>query len=330
MKNILYFTFIIFVLWSCNDTNHQVSSTDEVEENPASQVVPEEAEPFLGWWDLTYDIDGSEAPSWLEIKLSGFATLVGRYVSTTGSARPVSHIFLEDGVFRFSIPPQWEGGEGNFTIEGQLDGKDRLKGKITTNKGEEYEFTGVKAPLMVREGDIQWGEPIDLFNGENLDGWYTTGDHGNWQVIDGILTSTEAGANLISEQKFEDFKLEAEFRYPSGSNSGIYLRGRYEVQIEDLPKDRHPESHLFGGVYGFLTPNENAALGPDVWQTFEITLVGRLVTIVANGKEIITQQEIPGITGGALDSNEGEPGPIYLQGDHGAVEFRKLRITPTL
>lgn len=330
MKNFIYISVWMLFIWSCNDSADQKMTVNEVEENPASQVVPEEAEPFIGWWDLTYDIGGEEAPSWLEIKLSGFATLTGRYVSVTGSARPVSHIYLKDGVFSFSIPPQWEGGEGDFTVEGQLDGADRLKGKITTNKGEVYEYTGVKAPLLVRTEEVKWGEPIHLFNGKNLDGWRTTSDHDNWTVIDGILTSTEAGSNLISEEKFEDFKLEAEFRYPKGSNSGIYLRGRYEVQIEDLPKDKHPESHLFGGVYGFLTPNENAALGPDVWQTFEITLVGRLVTIVANGKEIIIRQEIPGITGGALDSNEGEPGPIYIQGDHGAVEFRKIVITPAI
>lgn len=329
MKNFLYISVLMLFVWSCNESSDQKVTVNEVEENPATQVVPEEAEPFLGWWDLTYDIDGEEAPSWLEIKLSGFATLTGRYVSVTGSARPVSHIYLKDGVFSFSIPPQWEGGEGDFTIEGELTGNG-LKGKITTNKGEVYEYTGVKAPLLVRTGEVKWGEPTDLFNGENLDGWRTTSDHDNWKVIDGILTSTESGSNLVSEEKFDDFKLEAEFRYPKGSNSGIYLRGRYEVQIEDLPQDKHPESHLFGGVYGFLTPNENAALGPDVWQKFEITLVGRQVTVVANGKEIITRQEIPGITGGALDSHEGEPGPIYIQGDHGAVEFRKIRITPAI
>src|SRR5690625_6551322 len=101
MKNLLFITFFLFALWSCEEANQHTTATEEVEENPASQVVPEEAEPFLGWWDLTYDIDGSPAPSWLEIKLSGFATLVGRYVSTTGSARPISHIFLEDGVSIF-------------------------------------------------------------------------------------------------------------------------------------------------------------------------------------------------------------------------------------
>ncbi|ETZ21993.1 hypothetical protein N824_24025 [Pedobacter sp. V48] len=149
-----------------------------------------------------------------------------------------------------------------------------------------------------------------------------------WIVKDGVLTSPKSGANLISDQKFTDFKLHVEFRYQKGSNSGVYLRGRHEVQIEDSSKDQHPSSVLFSGIYGFLTPSEINALGPNTWQTFDITLIGRMVTVVVNGKTVITNQEIPGITGGALDSNEGEPGPIYIQGDHGPIEFKKIVITP--
>src|SRR5690606_18740694 len=110
----------------------------------------------------------------------------------------------------------------------------------------------------------------------------------------GILINQKAGANLISEQKFDDFKLLVDFRYKKGGNSGVYLRGRYEVQIEDSPLDRHPGPLYFGGVYGFLTPSEIASLGPGQWNSYEITLVGRMVTIVANGKIIISNQEIPG------------------------------------
>lgn len=133
---------------------------------------------------------------------------------------------------------------------------------------------------------------------------------------------------MVSTRKFKDFKLHIEFKYHKESNSGVYLRGRYEVQIIDNPKTDHPNSHLFGGVYGFLVPNEMAVKGPDQWQSFDITLIGRMVTIVANGKTIICNQEIPGITGGALDSDEGAPGPIYFQGDHGPIMYRNIIITP--
>lgn len=311
---------------SCDMNSSDRKEAEEIH-NPASQTIPEESKDLIGRWDLTVDKNGKEAPSWLEIKLSGFNTLVGAYVGDSGSNRPISHVKLVDGQFSFAIPPQWEGGEGDFVIEGRLDGAN-LSGTVTTNKGEKYKFTGTKAPYLVRENAPIWGERVELFNGTDLTGWVSSTDDNQWIVKDGVLTNLKAGANLITAQKFDDFKLNVEFRYPEGSNSGIYLRGRYEVQIEDSPKDKHPGSLYFGGVYGFLAPNEMATLGPNEWQTYEITLIGRLVTIVSNGKTIISNQEIPGITGGALDSKEGEPGPIYLQGDHGPVEFRKISIMP--
>jgi hypothetical protein len=124
-------------------------------------------------------------------------------------------------------------------------------------------------------------------------------------------------------------RVQAEFRYPRGSNSGLYLRGRYEAQIEDN-FGADPDSHRIGGIYGFLAPRVNTARRAGEWQTFDITLVGRRITTVFNGETVIDRQEIPGITGGALDSREGEPGPIMLQGDHGVVEFRKLTLTPAV
>src|SRR5699024_2102386 len=118
-----------------------------------------------------------------------------------------------------------------------------------------------------------------------------------------------------------------EFRYPEGSNSGIYLRGRHEIQIVDS-YGQEPDSHLLGGVYGFISPNVNASKRAGEWQKYDITLRRRMITVVLNGTEVICNRRIPGITGGVLDSNEGEPGPIMLQGDHGSVQFRNIRITP--
>lgn len=313
-------------LAACNGTSSPEKQAEEIH-NPATQTIPEEMKDLIGRWDLKVDKEGKEVPSWLEVKLSGFNALVGAFVADAGSNRPVSHIKLQDGKFSFELPPQWEGGEGVFTIEGQLaDGG--IKGTITSNKGNTFNFTGVRAPYLVRTADVAWGEPIELFNGTDLTGWTTFGGDNQWEVKDGILVNKKAGANLMTDQKFEDFKLTAEFRYPEGGNSGIYLRGRYEVQIEDSPKDRHPGALYYSAVYGFIAPNAIVANGVGEWNTMEITLKGRLVTIVSNGKTVVTEQEIPGITGGALDSNEGEPGPIYLQGDHSAIEFRKITITP--
>jgi Domain of Unknown Function (DUF1080) len=281
---------------------------------------------LVGRWDIKVNENGTERPSWLEVELSGFSTLVGRFVSTGGSARPISKVNFDNGRFSFAIPPQWEKEDRDLKLEGNVTASG-ISGTINTSDGQTYSFTGVKAPDMKRTAAPVWGKPVKLFNGKDLSGWKALGEN-QWIVKDGILSSPHSGANLISEQKFKDFKLHVEFRYQKGSNSGVYLRGRYETQIIDNPKTDHPNSHLFGGVYGFLVPNEMAVGAPGEWQTFDITLVGRIVTIVANGKNIICSQEIPGITGGALDCNEDEPGPIYFQGDHGPIEFRNITITP--
>lgn len=285
-----------------------------------------DANDLIGRWDITVDENGKPAPSWLEVKLSGTHTLVGYFVGTSGSARPVAKINFDKRKFSFAIPPQWEAGNQDFIIEGELTGSG-IQGTIVTSEGQKYNWKGVRAPYLTRTKAPVLGKPIELFNGKDLTGWKALGNN-QWKVINGVLTSAKSGANLVSDEKFTDFKLHVEFRYQKGSNSGVYLRGRYEVQIEDSPKDAHPSNILFGGVYGFLTPSEIAALGPDQWQAFDITLVGRKITVVANGKTIISNQEIPGITGGAIDSNEGEPGPLFIQGDHGPIEFRKITITP--
>jgi hypothetical protein len=153
---------------------------------------------------------------------------------------------------------------------------------------------------------------------------------GAWKVEDGTLVSPGHGAEIINDSKFEDFKLHIEFNCAADSNSGVYLRGRYEVQIE-TDSIQEPPSHHMGGVYGFLAPAPEMPRKPGEWQSFDITLLGRKITVVQNGQTIIHDQEIPGITGGALDSHEELPGPIYLQGsEKGHVAFRKIVITPAI
>jgi 3-keto-disaccharide hydrolase len=121
--------------------------------------------------------------------------------------------------------------------------------------------------------------------------------------------------------------LHIEFNCDPKSNSGIYLRGRYEVQVE-TDSAAEIASHHTGGVYGFLDPTPEQPRKAGVWQSFDITLVGRNLTVVQNGVTIIDRKDIPGITGGALNSQEGEPGPIYLQGsEEGKVRYRNIVIT---
>jgi hypothetical protein len=182
----------------------------------------------------------------------------------------------------------------------------------------------------MRKSEPQWGKAIQLFNGRDLSGWKMSDPASTvtWKVENGTLVSPGRGPELISDAKSEDFKLHIEFNCAPGSNSGIYLRGRYELQIEDDPEPEGPTMRT-GGVYGFLAPSPEQPRKPGEWQTYDITLVGRMVTVVQNGQTIIDKQEIAGITGGALDSQEALPGPIYLQGSEvGHVAFRNLRITP--
>ncbi len=293
----------------------------------STTALAQNQNPLEGRWNLTMSKDGQELPSWLEIQKSGNKTLVGRFVFAFGSARPISEVKLEGETFSFSIPPQWEPGSMDMAFQGSY-ADESLKGTMRYVDGSTYEWTAIRAPKLAYNENPNWGSPKTLFNAQDLEGWDLKGE-GEWIVKNGILVNKKPGANLYTKEKFKDFKLHVEFRYPEGSNSGIYLRGRYEIQIADN-KGMEPNSLLFGGVYGFLTPNEMVAKDPGEWQEYDITLVGRRVTITANGKTIIKDQNIPGMTGGAMDNKEAMPGPLFIQGDHGPVEFRSIVLTPLL
>ena len=284
-----------------------------------------QAKPIEGRWDISINRDGKEVPSWLEVVHSGTNSTVGYFVGISGSARPISTVNIDGAKFSFSIPPQWEKGNQDLKVDGTVAG-DGLTGTIVLPDGKSYSFVGQRAPLLRRQQAPAWGEQIKLFNGKDMTGLTALGQN-QWVVADGILRSPKSGANIRTEKTFTDFKLHVEFRYPKESNSGVYLRGRYEVQVSDN-KGSEPTRGDFSAIYGFIIPSEMAAKDAGEWQSYDITLIGRYVTVVANGKTVISNQIIPGITGGALDSKENEPGPIMIQGDHGPIEYRNINITP--
>jgi hypothetical protein len=298
---------------------------DEKSESAASA---DSAKVFLGRWDLTLRSSGHEYPSWLELHEENGqlkAEMVGRW----GNARPLPSAEITDGRLKFVSPKDEEGSKVDLVFEGTLKGR-FLTGTLNGPDGKTWSWTGRRAPSLRRTGTPKWGTPVTLFNGKDLSGWHESvpGASAHWKVENGLLITPGNGPELINDSKFEDFKLHVEFNCGPESNSGVYLRGRYEVQVEtDSITD--PPNRRIGSIYGFIAPEPELPRTPDKWQTYDITLVGRRVTVVHDGQTVIDNKEIPGITGGALDSHEGLPGPIYLQGsEKGHVLFRNIVLTP--
>jgi hypothetical protein len=283
---------------------------------------------YLGRWDVTLDTPEGKLPTWLEIaQLNGKLSV--RMVGRWGNARYLPVAEFTDGKLRFVSPKEEEGRKDDMVFESRLVDKS-LIGETHGPDGTLWKWRGERAPSLARKVKPAWGKPVTLFNGKDLTGWHLFDPKAakTWQIENGTLANLGNGTELVTDQKFDDFKLHIEFNLAPGANSGIYLRGRYEVQVEH---DSHPEAaeKSLGGVYGFLAPSPMPAHTPGIWRVYDITLVGRHVTVVLDGVTIIDDQEIPGVTGGALDTEEGKPGPLYLQGsENGHVAFRNIVITP--
>lgn len=316
------FVLAMVVLLLCAKSYSRAKS-----EERTSSPAADSADAFLGRWDLTLKAPDREYPSWLELREENGqwkAQMVGRW----GNARPLAKVDLSNGHLTFVSPKEEEDLPQDMVFEGTLNG-DTLSGTISGPKNAPWQWTGRKAPALQEKTKPKWEKSIALFNGKDLTGWKTQGTGTTmWTVENGNLVSPGNGPELIHDSKFEDFKLHVEFNCGPTSNSGVYLRGRYEVQIE-TDSIQEPPSHHTGGVYGFLAASPELPRKSGEWQSFDITLVGRWVTVVQNGQTVIDHKEIPGITGGALDSHEELPGPVYLQGsEKGHVTYRNIVITP--
>ena len=273
---------------------------------------------MLGRWDVTVQGDNGY-PLWFELTQGADGDAVGgRLQPRGGHTLPFDRVEASASTLSMQV--------GETAYEGTFDGGAWTG---TGARGERsFEWTAVRAPLLPAPDNPSWGEPVELFNGEDLTGWVPLpGGESQWKAEEGVLVNDASGANLKTENPFGDFKLHIEVNVPEGSNSGIYLRGRHEVQVVD-PAVEGLSVQQMGAVYGQLIPSADVTRPAGEWQSFDITILGRWVTVELNGETIINHQEIPGITGGALDANEGEPGPIYLQGDHGRVLYRNIVLTP--
>jgi hypothetical protein len=308
---------------------------------------------FLGQW--TIDIKGGSV-GWIEVRKEE------NYIDADilwggGSVLPVSNIFLSRGnvlVIQRSNNVVRKRDESNNPLKSQMvttwleikkEG-DKLKGMLLNPRRDGLSvdttlFEGTKLPPVPAAPDLanlKYGTPVQLFNGKDLTGWKLTNEKqtNGFKVIGGLLVNDpvqpETGArvsfgNLRTVEEYGDFNLKLEVNIPAGSNSGVYLRGMYEIQVMDSYK-RPLDSHNMGAVYSRVTPSVAAEKPAGEWQTMDITLCDRHATIILNGIKIIDNKPVYGPTGGALKSDVFTPGPIYLQGDHGKVSYRNIVLTP--
>ncbi|MCC6861643.1 MAG: DUF1080 domain-containing protein [Bryobacterales bacterium] len=293
--------------------------------------------PFIGRWDLTLTASDATYPGWLELSEKDGVPEV-RVQPRTGNVRPAP-ARMEGSLLVVTLSPASDKGPEVLwelnAQEGKLSGVQKRGGEPNAR------IAGERAPDLKREAPAAWSAPEPLFNGKDLTGWEPINNTpglkdaaSHWVARKGELVNEDRGSNLRTTRTFDDFKLHIEFNCPEGENSGVYLRGRYEAQVTagrrpDAPPRRGPATGGLGAIYGYLAPAVDVpGRPPGEWQVYDITLVGRAVTVVLNGMTTLENQEIAGITGGALDSKEGEPGPIYLQGDHhGGVRYRNITIS---
>ncbi|HZS08874.1 MAG TPA: DUF1080 domain-containing protein [Blastocatellia bacterium] len=280
---------------------------------------------FLGKWDIQGVSPNENVVYWLEVK-SNNGALEGWFLNRGGSVYKLPKISIEDGVLVFPASDRPDAPVHRARIEG-----DSLKGSVKVGNNTII-WVGVRPPKWGNynaNANHKYGKPVALFDGKSLDAFDAQLKNKplSWSVVDGVMTNDVHGNNLVSKQKFQDFKIQCEYKLEDKSNSGIYLRGRYELQVLD-DYGKPVESHGHMALYSRVAPKVNASKPKGEWQEMEAVVVGNRVTVRLNGQLVQDNIVIDGITGGALDAKEGEPGPIMIQGDHEKVWFRKVVVTP--
>ena len=318
----------------------------------ALEICAAAENPFLGGWELTLPNGGA---GWLGVQESD-GNLKASLLWGGGSVLPLASAKIENGTLVLGRvhEAQRKDAKGKTvkveitdTITATVEG-DEMKLTIATPRdnggGESKEsFGGQRVPPVPPAPDlskVKFGRPIKLFDGKDLDGWQLTNPKAinGWKAKDGILINEvlqEKGkphktyGNLRTDREFEDFNLTLETRVAEGGNSGVYLRGIYEVQVFDS-YGKPLDPHNMGAIYSRITPTQAAEKPAGEWQTLDITLVQRHATVILNGKKIIDNQPLLGCTGGALWADVTRPGPIYLQGDHTGIEYRNIVLRPVV
>jgi hypothetical protein len=295
----------------------------------------QDIKPFLGRWDMTVTpATGDPYAQWMELNANS-STIEGRVQPRGGAWRPIVGAHLESGKLIVAVSPVGRGPAVSWELTSVS--LDKLQGIEKRGDANGPTLVGLRAPVLNRPIPKAWTKPEPLFNGKDLTGWEPIGNVANnkWIARDGELVNDNpetpgvrgpGAANIKTTAKFQDFKLHIEVNCPEGGNSGIYLRGRYELQVGT--EGGTQPSHEMGAIYSHYPPPAGAENGLGKWTAFDVTFVGRHVTVLRDGTMYHDNVEIPGPTGGALDSNEAEPGPFFLQGDHhGIIRYRNITIS---
>lgn len=282
---------------------------------------------FLGRWNLTGTGPDGTVVFWLELKEEG-GQLTGMFLNRGGSPEKLASVEVKGDELVFHTAGA--GTRPGQTHHAKVKGA-RLVGEVALGD-RKLAWVGVRPPSWPpanANAAHVFGKPMDLVDGKSLDAWgvQRADRPSGWTIVDGVMTNEKGANNLVSTQTFKDFRIQAEYKIELGSNSGIYLRGRYELQVPD-DFGKPPESHGHMSIYAWVAPRVNATKPAGEWQTMDATLVGNRVSVTLNGQRVHDNAQIEAITGGALDANEDQPGPIMLQGDHGKVWFRKVTVTP--
>ncbi len=292
------------------------------------------AEGFNGRWIIEPLGDNNGRVLWLEVSGAGTDSISGFMVGggPGGQLDPIHEAKIERGQLSFHLERRF-GPDRNRLVKtpviAALQG-DLLHGAALRERGPLL-WLGRRAPVLPERDDGSWreGQPIALLDGSGINGWRTLrpGREEGWFTEGGVLKNHRRADVLVSDAVFWNFRMQAEYLVHPGMNGGIGLRGRYEIQILD-DHGKPASDHGNASLYGRIAPSVNASLPARQWQTLDVRLVGRELTLVLNGVKTIDRATINGFTAMATDWREDKAGPITLQGDHGAVEFRKIVITP--
>jgi hypothetical protein len=291
-----------------------------------SLALPQAAQNFTGRWNFTGTGEHANRVYWLEVTEKD-GQLSGLFLHRTGSPLVLDSVRIEDGQLVWRMRSnRGEAPEHRGRLEG-----DKLVGTID-DRGASVAVVGVRPPRWPAadaNAKHTFGKPVALFDGTSMDAFRLqhASRPSGWSLDNGAMTNTRGANNLISNDTFQDFRLEAEYKVEAGSNSGLYLRGRYELQVlDDHGKPPAKTGHM--AIYGWTAPLVNASKPAGEWQSMEAILVGNRVSVTLNGQKVHDNAEIQALTGGALDANETAPGPLLIQGDHNRVWYRRILITP--